>query len=244
MGGKEEKLEKEKAEAYAARVRYDAKVRERQDVEERIEALRRERMSLSRVQREYDELLEEKKRLLRQRSGSLGEEIGALDDQLGQVRSQLKEVDEALNAGEQVRFAAQSALGSLDSARSYGTWDMLGGGIVATALKHERMQGAQNEIERIQWLLSRFSAELRDVQMTVDADLPTEGLLSFADYFFDGFFVDLAVQDRISRVQDSVYACARRVDQVMDRLEERRRALESREQRLTEQLAHLVDGAV
>ena len=45
-GGKEERLEKERAEAYAAKLRYDAKVRERKDVEGRIASLRREQKQL------------------------------------------------------------------------------------------------------------------------------------------------------------------------------------------------------
>ena len=52
--------------------------------------------------------------------------------------------------------------------------------------------------------LRRFQKELEDVEMAVSADLNLGGLLSFADYFFDNFFVDWMIQDKIRSAEKQV----------------------------------------
>ena len=243
LGGKEAKLEKEKAEAYAARLRYDAKVRERQDVEYRMGQLQRELDGFSDMEREYRALLEEKKQLLIGRSGPAGSRIQELEEQIARIRGDRKEVEEALFAGRGVQTAIDQALHELDTAEGYGLWDMWGGGTISTLMKHGAMNDARNQIERVQWNLSRFSTELRDVQMYIDVDLPTDGLLGFADLFFDNFFTDMMVQDRIVNTKQSVLYCAGQVDRVMARLEGQQKDLDQREQELQHQIQQLVAEA-
>lgn len=242
-GGKEERLEKERAEAYAAKLRYDAKVRERKDVEGRIASLRREQEQLDGMQQEYDALLQEKKILLRQRNDALGEKIDALEEQIARAKADQKEVDEAIAAGRGVQNAIQGALEHLNTAADYGVWDMIGGGTFSTLMKHSAMDDAHNEIERVQWNLSRFSTELRDVQLYIDTDLPTGGMLGFADLFFDNFFTDWMVQEKIDGTRNSVIHCGEQVDQVMERLAARRREIEANCAELEREIADLVANA-
>ncbi len=242
-GGKEERLEKERAEAYAAKLRYDAKVRERTDVEGRMDALRRERDGLRDVEQEYNALLTEKQKVLRQRSGPAGERIAALEEQISGVGAVLQEVDEAAAAGRAVQQVITSAAANLRSAENYGVWDMLGGDFLSTMLKQNAMDDARNDIERIQWHLSRFSAELKDVQMELNIDLPTGGLLGFADLFFDNLFVDWEVQRYIEDAQAQVGRCEGKVESLMRKLEESRQTLEGERARLTAELNQLVAEA-
>ena len=51
-----------------------------------------------------------------------------------------------------------------------------------------------------------------DVRVNVD------GFLRFADYFFDGIFVDFAVMDHISNSAEQVQAVHARISDVLERL--------------------------
>ena len=52
--------------------------------------------------------------------------------------------------------------------------------------------------------------------MNCDLNIDAGGFLSFADYFFDGFFVDWMVQDKINRAKEQVSEAIRQVERVMD----------------------------
>ena len=112
-----------------------------------------------------------------------------------------------------------AVLNSLDSAEDWGTWDMLGGGLLTTMAKHGHLDDAQAGIGWAQQCLSRFRTELADVR---DMELPQVQVgefATFADYFFDGIFVDWYIQSRINDAQRGVEAVDSRVCEVLNRLQ-------------------------
>ena len=111
---------------------------------------------------------------------------------------------EAISAGRTAESALSAVLNSLDSAEDWGTWDMLGGGLLTTMAKHGHLDDAQAGIGWAQQCLSRFRTELADVR---DMELPQVQIgefATFADYFFDGFFMDWMVQSKIQDAQEGV----------------------------------------
>ena len=92
----------------------------------------------------------------------------------------------------------------LDGARSYGTWDMLGGGVIATAAKHDWLDSAQSTIRAAQRALCDFRTELADVSDLQIPNIQIGSFATFMDYFFDGIFSDWFVQSGIKKAQDRV----------------------------------------
>lgn len=107
---------------------------------------------------------------------------------------------------------------ALNSAQNWGTWDMLGGSMITTMAKHEKMQQAQSYINKTQSLLSEFSRELGDIDSYVNIDLNISSFLGFADYFFDSFFIDWAVQSKIHSAQDKVDFTYNKVKGISEKL--------------------------
>ena len=125
---------------------------------------------------------------------------------------------EALNAGERARNSLQNALSALDSARNWGIYDLLGGGVVSTLIKHSKMDTASNHIETAKNDLMRFSKELGDLEEYARIDLSTGDFWGIADWFFDGFLADWMMQDRINEARRQVQQAISRVDAVLARL--------------------------
>lgn len=67
--------------------------------------------------------------------------------------------------------------------------------------------------------MREFKTELADVNMTLDIQIDTDGFAKFADFFFDGLFADLNMQNRISSSKESVAASKRKVESAINRLE-------------------------
>lgn len=129
-----------------------------------------------------------------------------------------KERYEAIEAGKKARKSLVNALDALNSARGWGIYDMLGGGFVSTLIKHSKMNKASGYIEDAKADLASFGRELSDVREYANVDLSTGDFWGFADWFFDGFFSDWVVQDRINDARKQVQNAISRVDDILSRL--------------------------
>ena len=240
IGKMDERLNKEREEAYAARVKYDAAARELEAIDGDIQRCESELSGLRGCEREYEATLREKANAVKSEGGARAEEILKLEERHAYLESQKKELREAISAGNSARSTAESVLSSLDSAEGWGTWDLLGGGLLADMAKHSHLDEAQGAIERLQSQLRRFKTELADVTIHADMQVNVDGFLRFADYFFDGLFADWAVLDKISRSKEQVQSTQRQIESVLTRLDGMQRAVEQEQIQLETKLDTLV----
>lgn len=198
LGSKEEQLDRERQEALAARLKHDEAAAE-------LAALRKERDAAETmlakepdVTRDYEQLLAEKERLITKQRHPGAAELFRLSEEEAGLLEEIRQLEEAFGAGRVAQAELRQVVGALESAHGWGMWDMFGGGLLATAAKHSRMDDAKEHVYQAQQALSRFSRELRDVQAAIDVSIDVGGLARFADYFFDGLIVDWVVQSRIN----------------------------------------------
>ena len=110
-------------------------------------------------------------------------------------------------------------LDELGDAEGWATFDLFGGGLISDLAKHGHLDSAQHNVALLQSQLRRFRTELADVggadsgmQVSID------GFMRFADYFFDGFFVDWMVLDRIQQSTEQVQSAYARIHSVLEGL--------------------------
>lgn len=240
IGKMDERLNQEREEAYAARVKYDAAARELEAIDGDIQRCESELSGLRGCEREYEATLREKANAVKSEGGARAEEILKLEERHAYLESQKKELREAISAGNSARSTAESVLSSLDSAEGWGTWDLLGGGLLADMAKHSHLDEAQGAIERLQSQLRRFKTELADVTIHADMQVNVDGFLRFADYFFDGLFADWAVMDKISQSQSQVQSTKSQIDSVLSRLNSMMSAAEREQAQTKSKLDALV----
>ncbi|CAM5203770.1 hypothetical protein UACE39S_01964 [Ureibacillus acetophenoni] len=117
------------------------------------------------------------------------------------------EIEEAREAGNNAITQLYNALDSLNSASDYSTWDtFFGGGLIATHLKHEKLDESQNQLHQAQIALQRFKNELLDIQemSTRHLTVNTDGFVKFADYIFDDIFSAWSIHSKISSSKEHV----------------------------------------
>ena len=100
IGKMDEKLTKEREEAYAAKVKYDAAVKELQKVEEDLKKNESDLNELGDCEKQYEELLEVKKERMKTTGHWAAEKILELEQRLTYLDNQKRELDEAMEAGE------------------------------------------------------------------------------------------------------------------------------------------------
>lgn len=244
LGKKEEKLEQEQREACAAKLKYDAAIQQLDDCRDRLAHIRAELSSLSRTDRSYAEVFQCIQEELKA-DPSYAAKVCALEKALGEESSQLKEIREAVSAGEACSLQIRMIESSLSSAEGWGTWDILGGGLLSDMAKHTRLDEAQAEAERLQTLLSRFRTELADVRVSAQlGQVNVDGFLRFADYFFDGLIADWSVLSHIHDSQERVKQVKDQLSAALSQLRKLQSAHETEKTRLERELAQLVQNAI
>ena len=128
VGKMDEKLDKERQEAYMASVKFDAAVRQLETVEYEIEKSEKELEELQGCEERYEQLLKEKLEILNSATDSVAAEILQLEESILHINNQKREIEEAVSAGDQALKVAKDVQSSLKSADGWSTFDMLGGG--------------------------------------------------------------------------------------------------------------------
>lgn len=225
-GQKAEKLEKEQREAYEAAVRHDAVERELKSVTEDLCSTDMELRELAGCEQRYRDVAAQKKEAIRQAGGVSAERIDQLEAMLLRCEQMRRELREAVLAGNAAMTTAERILGEMDTAEDWGTWDLLGGGLVSDLVKHDHLDNAQGFVEELQMCLRKFRTELTDVSVQADLQVNIDGFLRFADFFFDDVFSSWAVLDNIRRsraqvekVRDQVQGILRKLKNMQDETE-------------------------
>jgi len=100
--------------------------------------------------------MKHKEEFLLQSNDGNSQNLLQLMDSLSDLEIQKKEVTEAIGSGEAAQTELGSVINSLESAQDWGTWDILGGGLLATAAKHSHIDEANEYAHQTKIALNDF----------------------------------------------------------------------------------------
>lgn len=219
LGSREQQVEKERQELLSAQLKY-------QQTKHQVEFLERDRnylvqrlAELTVVEDEYQSLLTEKEDLLHQLDHPVAGKLIESTEQIAKHEAELLEIRQAIEAGKILIADLDRVIDSLDSAQNWGVWDMLGGGLVSSVIKHSRLDDAHKAVYQVQFTLSRFIRELADVQNQVDIQIEISEFERFADLWFDGLIFDWVVQSKISASLEQSKRAKSKITQAVKELE-------------------------
>ena len=219
VGKLDGKLDQERQEAYAAKVKLDAAERELAGIEADISEIQTQLNEIRIAEAQYKEALDIKRAMLKASGTAAADQIIEIEQKIAALEAQKREIKEAISAGYSARGTADRILSELESADGWNTWDMFGGGGILTHMaKHDHLDSAQDLVSELQSKLRKFKTELADIQIASNLQVSIDGLLRFADYFFDGLFADWAVGDKISRSMNSVSSTKSQIIRTLDKL--------------------------
>ena len=241
VGKLDEKLDQERKEAYATKVKLDAAERELAGIEADISEIQTQLNEIRVAEAQYKDELERKRATLSASGTTTADQIIEIEQRIAATEAQKREIKEAISAGYSARGTADRILSELNSADGWNTWDMFGGGgIITHVAKHSHLDSAQDLVSELQSKLRRFKTELADIQITANMQVNVDGFLRFADYFFDGLFADWAVGDRINQSMNSVSSTKSQISRTLDKLSSMEKAADSEISRLKLQLEELI----
>lgn len=241
IGKLDDKLDQERKEAYAAKVKLDAAERELAGIESDIKEIQEQITDVLVAETRYKDALELKRRQLKDSGTQVADQILSMEERIAALQAQKQEIKEAISAGFSARSTADRILSELEDADGWNTWDILGGGGIITHMaKHSHLDEAQDLVQELQSQLRRFKTELADIQISANMQVNIDGFLRFADYFFDGLFADWAVGDKISQSLSSVSNTKSEINRMLDKLNDMEKAVDQKIQQKKTKLEQFV----
>ncbi len=131
----------------------------------------------------------------------------------------LTEINEAIEAGRDAQVRLRRIQETLRSAKGWGIYDLLGGGLISGMMKRIRMEKAQQQIDELRGSLERFNSELKDVQVQCSASAELSEWLNITDLVFDDPLSDWLSLSKIKDAKVEIDRTAEEVTALLARLE-------------------------
>lgn len=161
---------------------------------------------------------------------------------IAEAERTLVEIDEARSAARTAADRVAKALTALSSAKSWSTYDtFFGGGLIASAIKHDRFGDAAGAVTGAHHALRRLRSELDDIPAPPDVEIaaPSDQLRRL-DVWFDNIFSDLMTHGKIVDSVDRLERSKVELDGLIRELDRRQTALAAHVERDRAELLRLV----
>lgn len=129
------------------------------------------------------------------------------------------QVENALETINELIPLVEQAESQFKSARNWSFLDVLGGDFIVDIVKHYKLNKVAGTMNEVDYLLQKLGWELGNINIPEDYRMQLGGFLTFADFFFDGFFVDAYVTSKIMNSLDQVQQLKNKLYILRSRLE-------------------------
>lgn len=241
-GTKEEKLSKERQEAYIAAMKHDAAVRDLAGIMTDLSACKEELEALSDIEVVFDHLLEQKKNSIKQEASRRANEVIRLEKQMETLSHEIIELEEALEAGYKAFDIVDKIVKELQEAHELADWDTFMDNMFIDMQKQEHIHNAQDLIQDLRHELRRFKTEMADVNIDEEIHIEMDDFSEFADWFFDNIFTDWDIKEKIENSQAQAEHTRKQTTDMINMLKDMRDERMKRRIELEEDLEEVVVG--
>lgn len=241
-GTKEEKLSKERQEAYIAAMKHDAAVRDLAGIMTDLSACKDELEALSDIEVVFDHLLEQKKNSIKQEASRRANEVIRLEKQMETLSHEIIELEEALEAGYKAFDIVDKIVKELQEAHELADWDTFMDNMFIDMQKQEHIHNAQDLIQDLRHELRRFKTEMADVNIDEEIHIEMDDFSEFADWFFDNIFTDWDIKEKIENSQAQAEHTRKQTTDMINMLKDMRDERMKRRIELEEDLEEVVVG--
>ena len=222
------KLDLERIEAYAARMKLDSAEQTLAALQNQLAKGEAELRGLAGCEQRYQDAVTLRLYRIKTAAPADAQRITALEQQMAAVQRELEEIKQAAAAGKMARETLGKLRSELGDAEDFATWDMLSGSTFADFGKYSHLDSAQWLANQLQSQLHTLGRELKDVSISSYISVEMGKGLRFADYFIDNFCTDWAAMDHINRVQEQVFQTSDKLNAVMSKLSDMQSAAEAK----------------
>ena len=219
IGKKEEKLEKERAEAKDWILKRDTAKRELDDVENELESGERELASLVNCEEEYMDMLDKRLDLIR-KTDIVDVDYGAiLLEKISFCDNKIQKINEACEIIENAVNISNETIDELNSAERWGEFDMFERGKIADIKKYDHIGNAETLLFNLKKEISKLKIQIEDINIVVDIDVGLSEFSDTSDWIFDNIFTASNFLDNVDASKQSVRKAIEQIKRIKTSLE-------------------------
>ena len=128
------------------------------------------------------------------------------------------QTNQALHLINQILPLLNEAEKHMKGARTWGIIDSLGGGFFTDLIKHSKLGSASKAMEQVNYLMQELGRVLGSMAIPEDYRMQFNGFLTFADFFFDGAFMDLYMTSKIWSSLEQIHQVTQKLLYLRDNL--------------------------
>ncbi|MUT67039.1 hypothetical protein [Paenibacillus sp. NEAU-GSW1] len=241
LRSKDEQLEIERQQALSVSLKLQLTKQEIVTLEQEYYASGTQVAELVGADEQYEQIKRQKEQWILSVDADTTQQLETLEAQATDARLESKEWYEAAAACRQLVCSLEDAVNKLDSAANWGTFDMLGGGLISNSIKHSHIDDAKSAISTAQCLVNRLKKELKDVRLSSDLKVQIGGLATFADFFFDGLIADWIVQGKIKESMSQALSQLHNARTLLEELDREKAKAESKYESLKQERERLIE---
>lgn len=213
----EEMMDKEYREMKLAEYKHS-------ELMERIQAYQDEIAHINELLSQYGSLDQEYNTLLNaKRHWATAEGLAGVEQfesELRLLKSRQTEIEEAIAACKALIVSLNSAKEGLSSAKSWGIFDIIGGGLITSMVKHDHIGRASAFIKDASDKAKLLAREIADLKMYLEIErFEIDSFSRTFDTFFDNIFSDVTIQDEINQAYENICVNAKIADDLLSKLE-------------------------
>ena len=244
LRNREEKLYKEEQEYLEAKLKYQECLEVVNGYENDMDSIKLRLENIDNYEEQYEELIKEKYELIKSFDKEKKEKLQVLENLLEIDTKERREIVEAITAAKECLSIIKNASKELDSAKSWGTYDMIGGGVMSSIAKHDKIDTARKELNKLGYSIGRLNMELSDIDMILAIDDITFDSSTYAfDIFFDNIFTDMSVQGKINDSLSKIRRLENTVNNLITQLYDKELKVSESIYRLNDEIYSLIEEA-
>ncbi len=196
IGDKREKINIVQQEYLTTKLKYDRCQSTINDLIKDIKSYQKDLDDYEQTENNLINILKNKSQLTKEQS----KQVKSIE-KCTQLKATKIKLQQAIKVGIQLKKKLNSAYTTMRSAGNWGFGDMLGGGLITTAIKHRKINSSKKQLEKINNLMIKFKQKLHDFNKFDNQPLKIKitAFNTFSDYFIDGLFFDGMVQYKIKQ---------------------------------------------
>ena len=203
-----------------AKIKYEQALETEADLSRELSELQISLAVSQNADAKYQQILAEKQSRLVQNHHAQGRAVAELSLQIEQLKIDKTEFLEAITAGETALEALERTRDSLDEASNWGLFDLAGGGMMTSMVKHSYVDNAASQARLAQRALNCFREELAEAGERLHLSIKIDFVSSSVDGFFGNIIVDWIMQSRIENARQQCVDFARRTQEAVENCKE------------------------
>jgi hypothetical protein len=191
---------------------------------EGMQAYQDEIVHITELLKQYENLDQEYNTLLNAKRLWASDEglkvVEQFESEIRHLKNRQTEIEEAMHACKTLVMSLNSAKEGLSSAKGWGMFDIIGGGLITSMVKHDHINRASAFIKDASDKAKLLNRELLDLKVYLEIEhFEIDAFSRTFDVFFDNIFSDLSIQEEINLAYDNICTNSEVADDLMRKLE-------------------------